>query len=67
MEDEPCWVPSSSRVFDLGEPARMVVVKKLVKGFLRGTEMGLVMDLSGRISRIRFSEIDLPAESDPLT
>ena len=48
---EPWRVPSSSRVFDGGEPARMVVVKKSVKGFFSGTGTELVAGLSA-VSRL---------------
>ena len=64
---EPCRVPSSSRVLEGGEPARIVAVKKSVKGFFSGTVIELLAEPSGRISNRRFSEIPLPLAFEPLT
>ena len=64
---EPWRVPRSSSVFDGGEPARMVAMKKSVKGFLSGTGTELLTAPSGRISSRRFSEMDLPVAFEPLT
>jgi hypothetical protein len=64
---EPWRVPSSSRVLEGGEPARIVAVKKSVNGFLSGTGTELLAKPSGRISSRRFSEIDLPLAFEPLT
>jgi hypothetical protein len=41
---EPCRVPSNSKVFDGGEPARVVAAKKSVKGFLSETAAALLAD-----------------------
>jgi len=62
---EPWRVPSSSSVFDGGEPARIVAVKKSVKGFLSGTITELLAEPSGRITSRRSSETCLPAEFEP--
>jgi hypothetical protein len=64
---EPCRVPRSSSVLDGGEPARMVAVKKSVKGFVSRTGTGLLIEPSGKTSSRRFSETDLPLELEPLT
>ena len=64
---EPWRVPSSSRVLDGGEPARVVAVKKSLKGFLKGTGTESLAEPSGRISSRRFSETDLPLAFEPLT
>ena len=50
---EPWRVPNSSSVFDGGEPARAVAVKKSVNGFLSGTGTGLLTEPSGTISSKR--------------
>ncbi len=64
---EPWRVPRSSSVFDGGEPARTVAVKKSVNGFLSGTGTELLIELSGRISSRRSSETCLLVELEPLT
>ena len=64
---DPWHVPSSSRVLEGGEPARIVAVKKSVNGFFSGTGTALLAEPSGRISSRRFYETDLPADVEPLT
>jgi len=41
---KPWRVPSSSSILEGGEPARTVVVKKSVKGLLRGAGTALLAD-----------------------
>jgi hypothetical protein len=53
--------PSISSVHDGEAPARTVVVKKPMNGFLSGIPTGIPVDPSGRISTIQFSIMRRPS------